>query len=600
MYLPPSFRFFGVIWLFAVVCECSISENEGVSQTNLVDKGKSLLAEHRKLPPSIQSYGVLGVNYDLENNKPFIWCEKYNFQDCTPGRSVKDCTTRVKCFREMHSHKLGCMAVNIYNSSVDSPSSSANSTEHSTSTPTLKGCWSQDENELKECASQTECLVEERGFRIGDQTAKRTAEFCCCKTHDCNKKFSYRIINDTANSADPANEPLPDDTFNVVFSVALLAFLFVAVCFACCFLFYVLRKNFQNRAKYGIKQAEANETGLSNHNREDEYTTLIGDQKANLKSLTLLERVSNGSWINEQDLYTLKAMRSHPNIAAFIAAFPYEKKFWLLTLFYNKGSLYDFLKGNLLTLEEGARMTSSMLNGLAFLHEEIIVAPSIRPGDQITKPTIVHRDLKSKNILIKDDLTACIADFGLAFKCENKRMSADENHGQVGTRRYMSPELLEGATEFSSFAFQQIDVYAAALVMWEIMSRTQIPEAADEQISNFMELVVIQKYRPLIREQLFRNEFSNIIVKTMVEMWDMEPDGRITSGCARDRLQRISDTLNSDKQPSCKQPSPLVDIGQTSTSIARPDSPNYNTFAAATGEDVLQQSNPTTTSNLIG
>jgi serine/threonine protein kinase len=47
---------------------------------------------------------------------------------------------------------------------------------------------------------------------------------------------------------------------------------------------------------------------------------------------------------------------------------------------------------------------------------------------------------------------------------------------KVGTRRYMSPEVLEGATEFSSFAFQQIDVYAAALVMWEVISRTRINE----------------------------------------------------------------------------------------------------------------------------
>jgi len=30
-----------------------------------------------------------------------------------------------------------------------------------------------------------------------------------------------------------------------------------------------------------------------------------------------------------------------------------------------------------------------------------------------------------------------------------------------------------------------------------------------------------------------------LIVKTTTEMWDMEPDGRITSGCARDRLLRI-------------------------------------------------------------
>jgi serine/threonine protein kinase len=82
-------------------------------------------------------------------------------------------------------------------------------------------------------------------------------------------------------------------------------------------------------------------------------------------------------------------------------------------------------------------------------------------------------------VLLKSDLTACIGDFGFAVKCENGRMANEEKQSQVGTRRYMSPEVLEGATEFSGFAFQQIDVYAASLVTWEILSRTRVPEQPD-------------------------------------------------------------------------------------------------------------------------
>lgn len=47
----------------------------------------------------------------------------------------------------------------------------------------------------------------------------------------------------------------------------------------------------------------------------------------------------------------------------------------------------------------------------------------------------------------------------------------------------MSPELLEGAMEFSNFAFQQIDVYAAGLVLWEILSRCVLNE--EIKIGNF-------------------------------------------------------------------------------------------------------------------
>jgi serine/threonine protein kinase len=121
-----------------------------------------------------------------------------------------------------------------------------------------------------------------------------------------------------------------------------------------------------------------------------------------------------------------------------------------------------------------------MLNGLAFLHEEFYL-------DGELKPSVVHRDFKSKNVLLKSDLTACIGDFGFAVKCENGRMANEDNQSQVGTRRYMSPEVLEGATEFSSFAFQQIDVYAASLVIWEVLSRTRVPECPEGSRSSLVQ-----------------------------------------------------------------------------------------------------------------
>ena len=42
---------------------------------------------------------------------------------------------------------------------------------------------------------------------------------------------------------------------------------------------------------------------------------------------------------------------------------------------------------------------------------------------------------------------------------------------QLGTRRYMAPEVLEGAINFNRDAFLGIDIYACALVLWELLSR---------------------------------------------------------------------------------------------------------------------------------
>ena len=42
---------------------------------------------------------------------------------------------------------------------------------------------------------------------------------------------------------------------------------------------------------------------------------------------------------------------------------------------------------------------------------------------------------------------------------------------QVGTRRYMAPEVLEGAISFNRDAFLRIDMYACGLVLWELVTR---------------------------------------------------------------------------------------------------------------------------------
>lgn len=42
---------------------------------------------------------------------------------------------------------------------------------------------------------------------------------------------------------------------------------------------------------------------------------------------------------------------------------------------------------------------------------------------------------------------------------------------QVGTRRYMAPEVLEGAINFQRDSFLRIDMYAMGLVLWELVSR---------------------------------------------------------------------------------------------------------------------------------
>lgn len=77
---------------------------------------------------------------------------------------------------------------------------------------------------------------------------------------------------------------------------------------------------------------------------------------------------------------------------------------WLVTHFHELGSLYDFLQYSSLDPESCLRMCLSVACGLVHLHTEIVSSQE--------KPAIAHRDLKSRNILVKRNGQCCIADLG--------------------------------------------------------------------------------------------------------------------------------------------------------------------------------------------
>lgn len=102
----------------------------------------------------------------------------------------------------------------------------------------------------------------------------------------------------------------------------------------------------------------------------------------------------------------------HPNILEFIGVEKHldQSEYWLITAYHSYGSLCDYLKAHTVTWSDLCKISESMARGLMHLHEEI---PASKADG--LKPAVAHRDFKSKNVLLKSDLTACIADFGLAL-----------------------------------------------------------------------------------------------------------------------------------------------------------------------------------------
>ncbi|XP_010187492.1 PREDICTED: activin receptor type-1C [Mesitornis unicolor] len=262
------------------------------------------------------------------------------------------------------------------------------------------------------------------------------------------------------------------------------------------------------------------------------------------------------SWFREAEIYQTVMLR-HENILGFIAAdnilgfIAADNKdngtwtqLWLVSEYHEQGSLFDHLNRGTVTAQAMVRLALSVASGLAHLHMEIV-------GTQ-GKPAIAHRDLKSKNILVKRNESCAIADLGLAVKHDSVLNTIDiPQNPRVGTRRYMAPEILDDTMNMNIFeSFKRADMYSLGLVYWEIARRCsvggiteeyQLPYydvvPSDPSIEDMRRVVCEQKLRPNIPNQWQTCEALRVMGRVMRECWH-------GSGAARLTALRVKKTLS--------------------------------------------------------
>lgn len=129
--------------------------------------------------------------------------------------------------------------------------------------------------------------------------------------------------------------------------------------------------------------------------------------------------------------------------------------------FMAKGSLHDLLvESTQLSDEQKKSLMHDALSALDYIHER----------------KISHRDIKSRNILVCENLTNCkLSDFGLALKdyCETSTSVTSVNtHQFVGTIKYSPPEVLTG-NRLNREDLMAADIYSMALTIVELISEEE-------------------------------------------------------------------------------------------------------------------------------
>ena len=419
------------------------------------------------------------------------------------------------------------------------------------------------------CRHKAEC-VDRGGGREGqasNKTSPTRIHHCCCSGDDCNEEFFWRPEPVTRNATEMPQVAAAPPTLSIyILLYTLVPVLVFSVIGGAVFYVYQQRKH----ASFG-HLSTLDDTGpvspptptptllcrpvqlLEIKARGRFGAVWKGQLNKDMVAVKIFPLQDKQSWFAEQEIYNLPQM-SHDNILKFLGV---EKRgenlqmeFWLVSEFHERGSLCDFLKSNILTWEEMTRIAMSMARGLAHLHGEI---PANKGAE--VKPAIAHRDFKSKNVLIKSDMTACIGDFGLALVFRPNEVVGD-THGQVGTRRYMAPEVLEGAINFSRDAFLRIDLYACGLVLWEIMTRCSLIETPGDyklpfeaestqhpSLEEISDLVVNRKVRPELKKAWRQHPGLSILCDTVEECWDHDAEARLSASCVVERLAMMRQVM---------------------------------------------------------
>ncbi|CAE7898284.1 unnamed protein product, partial [Symbiodinium sp. KB8] len=155
----------------------------------------------------------------------------------------------------------------------------------------------------------------------------------------------------------------------------------------------------------------------------------------------------------EEEISYLRKLR-HPRLVSFLGFAKDAGQVIIVMEFMSGGSLSHilFTKKMTLSFDRKCVMAHQMAEGLAFLHDL----------------SVVHRDLKTANVILDDDLNCKICDFGLTITLDRTHMTV---WGLQGSPRYMAPEQLDASDHKPTRITEKVDIWQMGCVLMELWRR---------------------------------------------------------------------------------------------------------------------------------
>lgn len=150
---------------------------------------------------------------------------------------------------------------------------------------------------------------------------------------------------------------------------------------------------------------------------------------------------------------------NHPNIVAVYDVGEEEAIYYIVMEYIDGMTLKTYCEGRALPVTKAIDIISQICDAIDHAHAH----------------RIIHRDIKPQNMLIREDGTVKVTDFGIAVAMSNATLT--HTMSVLGSVHYFSPEQAKG-----KFADEKSDIYSLGAVLYELVTG-QVPFEGDSPVA---------------------------------------------------------------------------------------------------------------------